>query len=376
MRPSWKEYFMAIAKIISTRSTCNSRPTGAVIVRDKQILSTGYNGAMPGAPHCIDRIEEDGRPFCFRRHVSAPEGDKYNFCRSSHAEANAVARAAKFGIQLDGSSLFVTLSPCYVCIKQLANAGVKHIYFEYSYESTDEKRDRLWRTVIDESPIETFEELRVSEHTIHKIIEALDYPTSVRRLSEDYNIISKPSISESNEKLAGANNKTHLFKKAILNSLTGEEVNDNLVGGELILDLLDHIGSTPIGIDKESALIYLKSMKFVTNGAISSSKPIIALIDCLINKKQSSFHFKEQLYSLEIKFDLNSIAVQFTISNINVLCDFFNAFNASLIVFREILDILTDRVSLGLRMNSASLAFVSSYIKNSEKLLAEERLIK
>ncbi len=190
MRPNWNEYFMAIAKIVSTRSTCNSRPTGAVLVRDKQILSTGYNGSMPGAPHCTDEVFEDGKPFCYRRSIEAPEDDKYNYCRASHAEANAVARAARLGISLDGATCFVTLAPCYVCLKLLAGAGVRRIYYELGYESVNEGRDEHWRRAIDESPIETFEELKVSERMAEKIASSLVYPTSGRRLSEDYRVIA------------------------------------------------------------------------------------------------------------------------------------------------------------------------------------------
>jgi len=186
MRPDWNEYFMVIAKIISTRSTCNSRPTGAVIVRDKQILSTGYNGSMPGAPHCIDNKTKDGSPFCFRRSVKAPEIDKYNFCRSSHAEANAISRAARFGISLDGAAIFTTLAPCYVCLKLIANAGIKYVFYEYDYESENKKRDDHWRSVISESPIEKIKQQKVSDNTCLLIFKALQFPTSKRRLSEKY----------------------------------------------------------------------------------------------------------------------------------------------------------------------------------------------
>ncbi len=184
MRPNWNEYFMVIAKIISTRSTCNSRPTGAVIVKDKQILSTGYNGSMPGAPHCTDEVTKDGKPFCFRRSMRAPEDDKYNYCRSTHAEANAIARAARLGIGLENATIFVTLAPCYVCLKLLAGAGIKRIYYEYDYESTKKDRDAHWSDAVAESRIETFEQLRVSEDTFRIISGALTYPTSKRRLDE------------------------------------------------------------------------------------------------------------------------------------------------------------------------------------------------
>jgi dCMP deaminase len=184
MRPDWHEYFMMVAKMISTRSTCNSRPTGAILVKDRQILSTGYNGAMPGVDHCVDQPDLNGKPYCFRRAINAPEADKYNYCKASHAEANAVARAAKYNIQLDGSTLYVTLAPCYVCLKLLATAGVKNIYYEYLYESTDKVRDEHWVKVIEESPIETFEELKVSQSALDFTKKSLEYPTSKRRLVE------------------------------------------------------------------------------------------------------------------------------------------------------------------------------------------------
>jgi len=189
MRPGWNEYFMVLAKIISTRSTCNSRPTGCVIVRDKQVLATGYNGSMPGAPHCIDDVTVDGKPFCYRRAQNAPEGDKYNFCRASHAEANAVARAAQHGISIKGSTAFITLAPCYVCLKLLATAGIEHIYYEFDYESTNKGRDEHWKNAIKDSPIESIDRLTVSDESIRTMTRALRYPTSERRLTETYDYI-------------------------------------------------------------------------------------------------------------------------------------------------------------------------------------------
>ena len=134
---------MVIAKIVSTRSTCNSRPTGAVVVRDKHILTTGYNGSMPGAPHCSDEPPVDGRPFCYRRHMHIGEYDKYNYCRSSHAEANAIAQAARFGISLEGATLYATLAPCYVCLKLIAGARIRAVFYEYAYESSDPEKGRI-----------------------------------------------------------------------------------------------------------------------------------------------------------------------------------------------------------------------------------------
>jgi len=180
-RPSWHEYFMFIAKIVSTRSTCNSRPTGAVIVKDNHILATGYNGSMPGAPHCIDQPDIDGKPFCFRRSLGIPDIDKYNFCRASHAEANAIAQAAKYGIAINGSTLYSTLSPCYVCLKLIASAGIVAVYYEHEYESKSPERDKFWRRAVEEARLKTFEKLTISRETYDYILSDITDITSRRR---------------------------------------------------------------------------------------------------------------------------------------------------------------------------------------------------
>ncbi|BAU22411.1 CMP deaminase [Caldimicrobium thiodismutans] len=177
-RPSWDEYFMVIAKLVAVRSGCNSRPTGAVVVKDKRILATGYNGPMPGAWHCTDR----GPNYCFRREKGVPDIDKYNYCRASHAEANAIAQAARFGISLEGASLYCTLAPCYVCLKLIASAGIKEVYYEYDYESRDFERDNFWREAINEAGLRVFKEVKVSEETYKAVLEILEFPTSKRRL--------------------------------------------------------------------------------------------------------------------------------------------------------------------------------------------------
>ncbi|MBW1974348.1 MAG: CMP deaminase [Deltaproteobacteria bacterium] len=182
-RPSWHEYFMLIAKIVSTRSTCNSRRVGAVIVKDNHILATGYNGAMPGAPHCIDGPPmEDGSPYCFRRALKIPDIDKYNFCRASHAEANAIAQAARYGISIQDSTLYTTLAPCYVCLKLLAMAGVKAIYYEQPYESSSPERDAFWQKAVEEAGIEVFEQLRISDEAFEYMLSDIRQLTSRRRL--------------------------------------------------------------------------------------------------------------------------------------------------------------------------------------------------
>jgi dCMP deaminase len=183
MRPSWDEYFMLIAKLVSTRSTCNSRPTGAVLVQDRQILATGYNGSMPGAPHCIDETMPDGSPYCHRRAIGIADVDKYNYCRASHAEANAIAQAARYGVAIKGASLYVTLQPCFVCLKLLATAQIRRVYFELPYESKDAARDNFWETAVKEANLEVFQQLSISPGAVDYIVPSLREVTSKRRLA-------------------------------------------------------------------------------------------------------------------------------------------------------------------------------------------------
>jgi dCMP deaminase len=182
MRPSWDEYFMLIAKLVSTRSTCNSRPTGAVLVKDRQILATGYNGSMPGAPHCSDEVLPDGSPYCHRRALAVADVDKYNYCRASHAEANAIAQAARHGIAVAGATLYVTLEPCFICIKLLATARIERVFFELPYDSRDEVRDRAWKAAVAEAGFTEYRQLTVSPEALEYILPSLTGLTSVRRL--------------------------------------------------------------------------------------------------------------------------------------------------------------------------------------------------
>tara|TARA_B100001113_G_scaffold274133_1_gene228761 strand:+ start:563 stop:991 length:429 start_codon:yes stop_codon:yes gene_type:complete len=117
-RISWKNYFMNIAREVATRSTCDRKHVGAVIVRDKTILSTGYNGSIKGLPHCDDAGCEMVDDHCVR---------------TSHAEANAIVQAAKNGVGINQSEIYVTASPCYDCFKLIANAGIKIIYYKEFY---------------------------------------------------------------------------------------------------------------------------------------------------------------------------------------------------------------------------------------------------
>ena len=117
-RANWEQYFMNIAKEVATRSTCDRKHVGAVIVKDRTILSTGYNGSIRGMPHCDDvgHMMEDG-------HCVA----------TIHAETNAILQAAKNGVMIDGAEIYITASPCWPCFKMLANAGIKKIYYGEFY---------------------------------------------------------------------------------------------------------------------------------------------------------------------------------------------------------------------------------------------------
>lgn len=174
LRPTWDEYFMILAKIAATRATCLSRPAGAVIVKNKTVLSTGYNGSMPGVAHC----SEEGS--CYRRRVGASDAGKYDNCRSIHSEANAIAQAAKNGINIKGANIYVTLSPCYVCTKLLASAGIKKVYYEFDYKSPDEKRDVLWNEALGQVGIER-EKVVLREEALLITMMGLASSTSWRR---------------------------------------------------------------------------------------------------------------------------------------------------------------------------------------------------
>ena len=117
-RASWEQYFMNIATEVATRSTCDRKHVGAVIVREKTILSTGYNGSIKGLPHCDEVGHEMVDDHCVR---------------TTHAEANAIVQAAKNGVSINGSEIYVTASPCYNCFKLIANSGIKTIYFDEFY---------------------------------------------------------------------------------------------------------------------------------------------------------------------------------------------------------------------------------------------------
>jgi len=125
-RPSWDEYFMTITKVVATRSTCLRRHVGAILVKDKRILATGYNGAPAGLKHC----SEVG---CLRKDASIPSGTRHELCRGLHAEQNAIIQAANHGISIRGATLYCTNKPCVICSKMIINAGISRVYYEEGY---------------------------------------------------------------------------------------------------------------------------------------------------------------------------------------------------------------------------------------------------
>ncbi len=125
-RPDWDSYFMEIARIISKRSTCKRRNVGALIVRDKRILSTGYNGAPMGLAHCTDGE-------CLREKLKVAPGERHELCRGLHAEQNAIVQAAYHGASINGAQLYTTHLPCSICIKMVINAGISKVFYIDGY---------------------------------------------------------------------------------------------------------------------------------------------------------------------------------------------------------------------------------------------------
>ncbi len=140
MRPSWDEYFMEIAEVVKTRSTCLRRQVGAIIVKDRQILSTGYNGAPTGLKHC----DETG---CLRQQLAVPSGERHELCRGLHAEQNAIIQASLHGVKIEGATIYVTVQPCVVCAKMIINSGIKRLVYKGGYP------DELSSQMLEESGI-------------------------------------------------------------------------------------------------------------------------------------------------------------------------------------------------------------------------------
>jgi len=139
-RPSWDEYFMDITHLVAKRATCLRRHVGAILVKDKKILATGYNGAPSGLNHCLDI-------GCLRELQSIPSGERHELCRGLHAKQNAIIQAAYHGVEICGATLYCTNHPCTICSKMLINAGITRIVFEEGYA------DELAASMLKESRI-------------------------------------------------------------------------------------------------------------------------------------------------------------------------------------------------------------------------------
>ena len=117
-RPSSDEYFLKVAAVVAERSTCRRHHVGAVAVRDKQILATGYNGAPTGSPDCLEL-------GCLRDELNIPSGERHEICRAIHAEQNVIIQAALHGVSLEGATIYATHTPCVLCAKMLVNAKIR-----------------------------------------------------------------------------------------------------------------------------------------------------------------------------------------------------------------------------------------------------------
>ena len=145
-RPSWDEYFMRIAEEVAERSTCIRRKVGAVIVMDRRILATGYNGAPKGVPHCTQET-------CLRNKYNVPSGERHELCRGLHAEQNAIIQAACHGVSINDAVIYVTNQPCIICTKMLINCGIKTFLYRNPYN------DPLAKEMMDQAGV-TVSELR------------------------------------------------------------------------------------------------------------------------------------------------------------------------------------------------------------------------
>ncbi len=141
-RPSWDEYFMELARYVGTRGTCDRGRSGCVIVKEKRVISTGYVGSPPGLPHCDD-VGHDIHT------VINKDGTKSEHCiRTAHAEANAIAQAARFGISLDGATIYCKMVLCHACAKMAIVAGIKRIVAEKDYHTSQKSKEMFKKAQI------------------------------------------------------------------------------------------------------------------------------------------------------------------------------------------------------------------------------------
>ncbi|MEW6081609.1 MAG: dCMP deaminase family protein [Bacillota bacterium] len=140
-RPGWDEYFMEVAQVVAKRSTCLRRHVGAIIVKDKRILATGYNGAPSGMAHCLE-------VGCLRERLQIPSGERQELCRGLHGEQNAIIQASLYGFSVEGATLYTTTEPCITCAKMIINAGLRRVVYMKEYPDT------LARQMLQEAGVE------------------------------------------------------------------------------------------------------------------------------------------------------------------------------------------------------------------------------
>lgn len=141
MRPSWDEYFCSIVTQVAARSTCVRRQVGAVVVKDKRILATGYNGAPSGLKHCLE-------VGCLREESGVESGQRHELCRGLHAEQNSIIQAARHGVSIKDATLYTTHQPCSLCAKMIVNSGILRVFYLREYP------DDLARSIFSEAGIE------------------------------------------------------------------------------------------------------------------------------------------------------------------------------------------------------------------------------
>ncbi|MBE9036872.1 deoxycytidylate deaminase [aff. Roholtiella sp. LEGE 12411] len=170
-RPTWDEYFLMLAKLAATRSTCLAFPVGAVIVKNKQVVATGYNGSPSGSAHCT------AQGYCYPG-LNSCDASKTLPSRAVHAEANAIAQAAKHGTSTYGASIYITLEPCVSCLKLIISAGIQEVFYETSFTSGEKALVR--DTFVNEGLV-ILKQIELSEATTQQAAQFLLNPTSVAR---------------------------------------------------------------------------------------------------------------------------------------------------------------------------------------------------
>lgn len=128
-RPDWDEYFLQLADLVASRSTCIRRHVGAVLVKDERIIATGYNGAPRGIKHCME-------VGCLRETLGIPSGQRYELCRGVHAEQNAIINAAYYGVSTRDTVLYCTNQPCIICARIIANAGIRRVVHRGNFQDS------------------------------------------------------------------------------------------------------------------------------------------------------------------------------------------------------------------------------------------------